>query len=163
METQSTTIVHLAIGTNLGDRSRNLQSAMAAFPPGIKVLEKSPVYETPPWGVKDQPAFLNMVVMGETSLSPLSLLAYLKQIESTMGRIPTIRYGPRLIDLDILFYADLVLGSPGLAIPHPRLHERAFILVPLADLSPGLVHPVLGKTILDLLGNVDTEGIMRYE
>ncbi len=104
-----------------------------------------------------------MVIKGKTSLKPLRLLKFLKRLEASMGRTPTVRYGPRVIDMDILFYNDLVLDSPELSIPHPRLHERAFVLVPLSDLSPTLVHPVLGKSIQTLLANVNTEGIVRYE
>lgn len=163
MESSSSTIVHIALGTNLGERESNLHRAIAAFPPAVTALERSPVYETPPWGLAKQPAFLNMVVKGETSLKPLRLLEFLKSLETSMGRVPTIRYGPRLIDLDILFYGDQVLDSPGLSIPHPRLHERAFVLVPLVDLSPALVHPVLGKSMRTLLANVNTEGIVRHE
>ena len=163
MEPETSTIVHIALGTNLGERISNLRSAIAAFPPAVTVLERSPVYETPPWGLAEQPAFLNMVIKGETRLKPLKLLKFLKRLEANMGRIPTVRYGPRIIDLDILFYDDLVLDSPGLRIPHPNLHERAFVLVPLSDLSPTLVHPILGKSIRSLLTNVITEGIVRYE
>jgi 2-amino-4-hydroxy-6-hydroxymethyldihydropteridine diphosphokinase len=163
MEPEISTIVHIALGTNLGERISNLSRAIAAFPPVITVLERSPVYETPPWGLAEQPTFLNMVIKGETSLKPLRLLKFLKRLEARLGRIPSVRYGPRLIDMDILFYDDLVLDSPELSIPHPRLHERAFVLVPLSDLSPTLVHPVLGKSIRALLANVNTEGIVRYE
>jgi 2-amino-4-hydroxy-6-hydroxymethyldihydropteridine diphosphokinase len=155
--------IYLALGTNLGDRAANLRSAVAALPPTVTVLAESPVYETPPWGVTDQPAFLNMVLRGETDLGPARLLEYLKHLETELGRVAAIRWGPRLIDIDILFYDDLVRQAPGLTIPHPRLHERAFVLVPLADLAPDLIHPVLGKTVRALLAAVDTTGVMRYE
>jgi 2-amino-4-hydroxy-6-hydroxymethyldihydropteridine diphosphokinase len=155
-------LVHIALGTNLGDRPANLKAALAALPPALTGLAGSPVYETPPWGVIDQPAFLNMVVRGETSLAPEDLLAHLKHLESELGRLPSIRYGPRLIDLDILFYDDLVLDTPKLTIPHPHLHKRAFVLVPLADLAPELVHPVFVKTVRQLLEAVDTTGVKRY-
>ena len=150
-------LVYLSLGSNLDDRLAALQAALAALPPEVTVLAESPVYETPPWGVADQPAFLNLVVQAETLLAPLALLAHLKH------RLPSIRFGPRKIDLDILFYDDLVLDTPELTLPHPRLHERAFVLVPLADLAPDLVHPVLGQSIKDLLRPVDTKGIKRYE
>jgi 2-amino-4-hydroxy-6-hydroxymethyldihydropteridine diphosphokinase len=156
-------LIYLALGTNLGDRFANLQAAMAVLPPAGHVLAQSPVYETPPWSLVDQPAFLNMVLKGETQLAPLALLAHLKHLESDLGRLPTIRWGPRRIDMDILFYGELILDTPELVIPHPRLHERAFVLVPLADLAPGLVHPRLGKTIRQLLVKVDTTGVKRYE
>ena len=155
-------IVYLALGTNLGDRPANLRAAIAALPPGVTVLANSPIYETPPWGVTDQPAFLNMVIKGETHLSPQRLLKHLKHLETRLGRVPSIRYGPRKIDLDLLFYDDILLNTPELTIPHPRLHERAFVLVPLADLAPELVHPVLGKTVRQLLAEVDTTGVKPY-
>jgi 2-amino-4-hydroxy-6-hydroxymethyldihydropteridine diphosphokinase len=156
------THVTIALGTNLGDRSGNLREALAGLPPAVKVLTHSPVYETPPWGVTDQPAFLNMVVQGETRLEPGALLKYLKDLEIRLGRLPSLRYGPRKIDLDILFFADLILTSSHLIIPHPHLHERAFVLVPLADLEPDRIHPVLGKTIRQLLAQVDTTGVKLY-
>jgi 2-amino-4-hydroxy-6-hydroxymethyldihydropteridine diphosphokinase len=163
MDAKPLTIIHLALGTNLGNRTSNLRRALAAFPPAVTILAESSVYETPPWGMTDQPPFLNMVIKGETRLAPMDLLQYLKQIESELGRVPTVRYGPRLIDVDILFYNSLILDTPELTIPHPRLHERAFVLVPLADLSPTLVHPVLGIPVGALLARVDTKGIVRHE
>jgi 2-amino-4-hydroxy-6-hydroxymethyldihydropteridine diphosphokinase len=155
--------IHLALGTNLGDRFANLLAAFAAFPPAVHILAQSPVYETQPWGLTDQPAFLNMVIKGETDLAPLALLAYLKNLEVKLGRQPGVRWGPRLIDIDILFYDELILVTQELTIPHPRLHERAFVLVPLSDLEPDLVHPVLGKPVSRLLDGVDTTGVKRHE
>jgi len=154
--------VHLALGSNLGDRLAILRAALAALPPQVELLQASPVYETPPWGFLDQPAFLNACARVRTDLAPLDLLAHLKQIEADLGRQPAVRYGPRAIDLDILFYSDTVFDQDGLVIPHPRLHERAFVLVPLADLDPGLRHPVLGRTVGELLTEVDTAGIVRF-
>ena len=154
--------VYLALGSNLGDRLANLRTAIAALPPSVVVRQSSPVYETPPWGLTDQPAFLNMVVKAETRLEPAALLATLKRIEQELGRAPTIRWGPRVIDMDILFYDDLVLETPEATIPHPRLHERAFVLVPLADIAPDLRHPVLGKTVAEMLAECDTSGIKQY-
>ncbi len=156
-------IAYIALGTNLGDRSANLRAALEAFPPDVRVLAESHVYETPPWGYSDQPAFLNMAVRAETDLEPGALLGYLKQLEAQLGREPTFRNGPRRIDLDILFYDDLVLDEPGLSIPHLRLHERAFVLVPLADLAPDLRHPVLNQTVFELLAPLDVSGIQRYQ
>jgi len=156
-------IVYLALGTNLGDRSANLRAAIKALPPEIKVIVESKVYETPPWGVEDQPAFLNMAVKCQTSLEPESLLKRLKQLEVQLGREKTFRWGPRLIDIDILFYDDLILESESLTIPHPRLHERAFVLVPLADIAPDFVHPVLKKTITKLLASEHIDDIHRYK
>lgn len=153
--------IYIALGTNLGERLANLRAAIRTMPPDVNVIEESPVYETPPWGYEDQPAFLNMVIKAETNLQPESLLAYLKQIEAELGREKSVRWGPRLIDLDILFYDDLVLNSPPLVIPHPRLHERAFVLVPLADVAPELVHPVFQQKISEFLSKIDIEGIKR--
>lgn len=154
--------VYIALGTNLGDRLANLRAAVAAMPPEVTLLAESHVYETPPWGYEDQPPFLNMVVKAETTLEPEPLLKYLKQVEAELGREQNFRWGPRLIDLDILFYDDLFLDTPPLVIPHPRLHERAFVLVPLADVAPELVHPVLQKSIKDILSELEMEGIARF-
>jgi 2-amino-4-hydroxy-6-hydroxymethyldihydropteridine diphosphokinase len=159
----STSTVYLALGTNLGDRPANLRAAVAALSPTVTVLEQSPVYETLPWGVTDQPAFLNMAIKGETRQRPQELLKHLKLLELQLGRLPSIRYGPRKIDIDILFYDNLIFDTPELTLPHPRLHERAFVLVPLADLAPDQVHPVLGRTIRQLLADLDTTGVKQYE
>ncbi|MFZ6026727.1 MAG: 2-amino-4-hydroxy-6-hydroxymethyldihydropteridine diphosphokinase [Chloroflexota bacterium] len=154
-------LVFLAMGSNLGDRRANLRAAAAALPPEVTVLEASPVYETEPWGYAEQPAFFNQVLKGETQLPPFALLMHLKQIETQLGRVPTIRYGPRCIDLDILFYGDQVVQSPELTIPHPRLAERAFVLVPLADLAPELRHPQSQKTVAAMLSEVGHAGIRQ--
>jgi 2-amino-4-hydroxy-6-hydroxymethyldihydropteridine diphosphokinase len=153
--------VYIALGTNLDDRPANLQAALLALPPEVDVVERSSIYETPPWGVVEQPSFLNQVVRAETHLAPEELLVYLKQLEIRLGRQPAERYGPRLIDLDILFYDDQVLETDMLAIPHPRLRGRAFVLVPMAELAPNLVHPVLGMSITQLASEVDTQGIRK--
>jgi 2-amino-4-hydroxy-6-hydroxymethyldihydropteridine diphosphokinase len=155
-------MIYLALGTNIGDRAANLQAAREALASQVKILAASRIYETPPWGVVDQPAFLNQALRARTGLAPLELLAYLKQLEVDLGRLPSVRYGPRQIDLDILFYDDQTLDLPGLTIPHPRLAERAFVLVPLADLAPDLVHPVTGKTVQEMLEQVDRQGIVVY-
>lgn len=158
-----TAIVYLALGTNLGDRSANLRAALDALPPEVHVLAESHIYETPPWGYTDQPAFLNMAIKAETDLPPRELLACLKQIEVRLGRAPTFQYGPRQIDMDIIFYADLILEEAGLVIPHPRLHERAFVLVPLSDVAADVVHPLLHKSITEMLSTVNKSGIHRYQ
>jgi 2-amino-4-hydroxy-6-hydroxymethyldihydropteridine diphosphokinase len=155
-------IVYIALGTNVGDRLANLHAALAALPAIITVQAQSPIYETEPWGYTDQPAFLNMVLDGQTGLSPLELLTQLKHLELTLGRTSTFRNGPRLIDLDMLFYDDLAIDTPPLVIPHPRLHERAFVLIPLAQLAPKLVHPVLGRTVSQLLETVDSRGVTLF-
>jgi 2-amino-4-hydroxy-6-hydroxymethyldihydropteridine diphosphokinase len=162
MSAKPMAIVYLSLGTNLGNRLAALQAAITGLSPAVSVKKQSPIYETQPWGMIDQPAFLNMVLKGETHLTPQKLLIHLKHLETKMGRIPSIRYGPRLIDMDILFYDDLVLNTPKLTIPHKNLQERAFVLVPLADLEPDLVHPLLGKTILELLNTVDKKGVKPY-
>ena len=151
--------IYIALGTNLGDRSANLDSALASLPPAVNILSSSPVYETPPWGYLRQSSFLNQVVKCETHLTPEELLDYLKAIEKRLGRKPTFLYGPRTIDLDILFYDDLVLETSSLTIPHPRLDERAFVLVPFANLDSDMIHPVSGKSIRELLENVDISGV----
>jgi 2-amino-4-hydroxy-6-hydroxymethyldihydropteridine diphosphokinase len=154
---------YIAIGTNLGDRLANLRAALAALAPEIKALDESPVYETEPWGYVDQPPFLNMALRAGTDLAPHDLLDRLKGIEATLGRIPSFHNGPRLIDLDILFYDDLVLDTPALVIPHPRLHERAFVLVPLAKIAPDLVHPVLSLSVAQLVETADRRGVSLFQ
>jgi 2-amino-4-hydroxy-6-hydroxymethyldihydropteridine diphosphokinase len=128
--------VIIALGTNLGDRMENLETAIAALAPFVTVLERSPVYDTDPKYVTDQPRFLNMVLAGETGMEPSALLAFLKEIEIRMGRAEGERFGPRPIDLDILFYGDEIIDLPELTVPHPRLAERAFVLRPLSDIAP---------------------------
>ena len=154
--------IYLALGTNLGDRLANLRDAINALTPDVTVIRESTIYETPPWGFTEQPAFLNMVVEAATSLNPRALLDYLKEREKSLGRVKNFRYGPRHIDLDILLYDDLVYEDERLQIPHPRLHERAFVLVPLSDLAPDLVHPVLGKDVKSLLSAVDRDEIHPF-
>jgi 2-amino-4-hydroxy-6-hydroxymethyldihydropteridine diphosphokinase len=156
-------IAFLALGTNLGDRLANLRAALNAFSPEIKVVAESKVYETPPWGYEDQPAFLNMAVRCETALEPESLLKRIQQLEVELGRQQSFRWGPRLIDIDILFYDDLFLESESLTTPHPRLHERGFVLVPLVEIAPDFVHPVSKKKIKELLASVDIDNIHPYK
>ncbi len=152
--------VFIALGSNLGDRAANLTAAIKAMEPDVHPKKCSPVYETPPWGYSDQPKFYNQVIEAETALSPEMLLEYLKKIEVQVGRRETFRYGPRVIDLDIIFFNGEVIDSPPLVIPHPRLAERNFVLMPLADLAPDFRHPILGDSVLDMLDEVETEGIM---
>ncbi|RLD02587.1 MAG: 2-amino-4-hydroxy-6-hydroxymethyldihydropteridine diphosphokinase [Chloroflexi bacterium] len=154
--------IFLAFGTNLGDRLANLSAAIDSLAPEIRVTRKSSVYETPPWGFTEQPAFLNMVIAAETSLEPRALLEYLKKRENELGRVKSFRNGPRQIDLDILFYENLILDEFFLTIPHPRLHERAFVLVPLAEIAPEFEHPLLKKSIAELLRDVDASGITPF-
>ena len=154
--------VFIALGTNLGDRLANLRTAIDSLAPEIRVNRESTIYETPPWGFTEQPAFLNMVIEAETSLEPRALLHYLKEKEAVLGRVKSFRNGPRQIDLDILFYDNLILDEENLTIPHPRLHERGFVLVPLAEIAPQLEHPRLKKNITELLRDVDTSEIIPF-
>lgn len=156
-------IVYLALGSNLGNRLSNLKNAVANLTPQMEVKRKSLVYETPPWGYADQPPFLNQAVMAETYLEPEALLGHLKRLEVVLGREPSFENGPRTIDLDILFYDDVIIDSPPLVIPHPRLHQRAFVLVPLNDIAPDLVHPLLGKSVSEMLLDVDRLNIVEYK
>lgn len=155
--------LYIALGSNLGDRQANLQAAIQALPPAVHVLRQSAIYETTPWGYLDQPDFLNMVVQAETDLPPGELMATLKDLESRLGRQATFKNGPRVIDLDLLFYNDLVLENDKLTIPHAGLAERAFVLVPLADLAPEFIHPVHQQTVEVLLSQVDTRGVRPFE
>jgi 2-amino-4-hydroxy-6-hydroxymethyldihydropteridine diphosphokinase len=156
-------IVYLALGSNMGNRLANLKSAISNLTPQMAVKKQSPVYETPPWGFADQAVFLNQVVKVETYLKPEALLGHLKRLEAALGRVKSFENGPRLIDIDILFFDDVVLDTPPLVIPHPRLHERAFVLVPLADIAPDLVHPVLHKPVGKLLKGVDRSEISLFK
>jgi len=156
-------IVYLALGSNVGSRLANLKNAIGNLPPQLIVRRKSPVYETPPWGFKDQPAFLNQVVMAETYLDAEALLSHLKRLETALGREPGFPNGPRSIDMDILFYDDQIIETESVVIPHPRLHQRAFVLVPLNDIAPDLIHPVLDKPVSELLLDVDRMEIVEYK
>jgi 2-amino-4-hydroxy-6-hydroxymethyldihydropteridine diphosphokinase len=154
--------VYLALGSNLGDRQANLKQAIASLTPQMEVSAKSSVYETPPWGYENQPKFLNQVIKAKTYLDPEPLLKHLKRLEVALGRKESFSNGPRLIDMDILFYDDLVLNTAGLIIPHPRLHERGFVLLPLMDINPDLVHPVSKKSVREMAAGCDMGGIEKF-
>ncbi|MDM7273700.1 2-amino-4-hydroxy-6-hydroxymethyldihydropteridine diphosphokinase [Sulfurihydrogenibium azorense] len=142
--------VFLGLGSNVGDRLTNLNKAIEILSDKIEILKISKVYETKPVGVENQPDFLNMAVMGQTELDHISLFEFVKNVEKQVGRVYRYRWGPREIDIDILFFNDLIYKSQDLEIPHPRLHERDFVLKPLMDLDPDFIHPVFKKSIREL-------------
>ncbi len=154
-------IVHIALGSNLGDRAGNLAQARALMSEFVQISTVSGVYETPPWGVLDQPRFLNQVIRGKTSLPPLYLLNHLKRIEKQMGRVKTVRFGPRMIDLDILLFGERVIDYKRLQVPHPRMLERAFVLVPLAEISPDVIVPGENRPVVEILAELDQTGIIK--
>jgi len=144
--------VFLLLGSNLGDRALHIQHAMDAIQPRIGKTEKiSSLYETEPWGVSDQPNYLNAAMIIHTSYSPQELLTLIKQIELEEGRTDQKKYASRILDIDILFYNDLVLNSKDLIIPHPRLQDRRFALIPLNEIDSDFIHPVFKKSIAELL------------
>jgi 2-amino-4-hydroxy-6-hydroxymethyldihydropteridine diphosphokinase len=142
--------VFFSIGSNMGNRLANLMEAIAMLHVGMPITAVSPVYQTEPWGDRAQAAFLNICVAAKTTLKPHDLLHLIKQLEKEIGRTPTYRWGPRVIDIDILFYDAIVLDEDGLTIPHPYLPQRAFVLVPLADLIPDFIHPINGQTVREM-------------
>ena len=143
---------YLSLGSNIGDRGRNLRAALERLgTAGVRIARVSPVYETEPVDLTGQRWFLNLVAEAETDLFPLQLLARTQKIECALGRVRTVPKGPRTIDIDILLYGNAVVNSKGLEIPHPRISERRFVLIPLADLAPDLRHPVTRKTVREML------------
>lgn len=165
-----TVTAYLGLGTNLGERRKNLERAAellfrspseplnhGRLKPAshLQPLRSSSVYETAPWGYANQPDFLNCVLEVETGLTSDQLLDITQGVEREMGREWSLRYGPRVIDVDILFYGAIIIEQANLQIPHPRLHQRAFVLAPLAELAPELTHPVLGLTVLEMMTEVD--------
>jgi GTP cyclohydrolase-4 len=162
--------IFLGLGTNMGDRRLNLEKALHALSQKIEVSKVSRLYDTAPVGNTRQARFLNLACEAETVLNAPELLAFAKTIEKNMGRLPGPVNSPRPIDIDILFYNNLVINTPELVIPHPRLAERAFVLVPLAEIAPDLVHPISGQKIKDTLTELQWEkdsvidaGVLRGE
>lgn len=156
--------IYLLLGSNLGDRQRNLLQAMELLKErGFNITKTSSIYQTSPWGKRDQPHFLNLVVEGKTGFLPERLLKEIKKIENVMGRTEKERWGVRPIDIDILFFNEKIINTPLLKIPHPQLPRRTFTLIPLNEIIPNLIHPLLGKSVKDLLSRVnDKGGVTKY-
>lgn len=155
--------VYLGIGSNLGDRESHLARAMDLLARGVKIERTSSLYLTEPVGGPPQPPYLNAVCRGRTRLGPEELLGLAKSIEAELGRKPGPRNAPRPIDIDILFYGDSVIDLPHLVIPHPGVPHRAFVLVPLAEIAPGLVHPASGRTAAEMAqGLRDRQGVRAW-
>ena len=154
---------YIGLGSNIGDKSDNIKRTLELLDQfdGLKIVKTSSYYETEPVGYEDQDWFVNAVAKIDTVLSPGQLLIIFKKAEKLIGRKDRIRWGPREIDLDLLLYDQMIIDSPDLIVPHPRLHERAFVLVPLAEIASDLVHPVIKKTIAELLSELQSQKIVK--
>jgi 2-amino-4-hydroxy-6-hydroxymethyldihydropteridine diphosphokinase len=163
MEGGKLAIAYLCLGSNLGNRMANFNKAVALLSQKVNIEKVSSVYEAEPIGYKEQPLFLNMACQITTMLNPGELLHFAKDIEAKMGRVQSFSNSPRLIDIDILFYDREVIKNDELTIPHSRLAKRAFVLIPLAEIAPQLIHPELGKKISELAGVVEgREGVQKW-
>jgi 2-amino-4-hydroxy-6-hydroxymethyldihydropteridine diphosphokinase len=148
-------IAYIGIGSNLGNRQKNCLRAIELLQKkDIIVTKRSSLYETEPWGVKDQPRFINMAVEIDTSLEPKELLKILKNIEKELGKEKSSKWGPRIIDLDILLFDDIILNEDNLKIPHPLMHERDFVLRPLCEIAPDIYHPLLKMRMYELMQKI---------
>ncbi len=154
-------IVFIGIGSNLGDRIRNCKKALMLLEEGGVIIRRSSLYETEPWGRREQGLFINCVAQMETGLGPWELLEFLQGIESKMGRDDSGMWGPRIIDLDILLYDDRIIPDESLTIPHPHLHRREFALAPLSEIAPDIIHPALKRSIADILSGLAGAGSMN--
>lgn len=154
--------VYLSLGSNLGNREENLRAAIDWLEVCMDVTRLSSLYETEPVGVRGQPDFLNLALAGRTQLTPRDLLTCVKEIERRVGRRPSRRWGPRVVDVDILLFGDLVIETPDLVIPHAEMLSRAFVLVPLAEIAPGVEHPVLKVPIPELLRRAPGRDTVRH-
>lgn len=157
------TRIYLSLGSNIGHRQNFINTALRKLSNHINIHRKSSLYETAPWGKTDQPKFLNLCLMAETDLPSVELLDFVKNVEQKSGRNAGEKWGPREIDIDILFYGNREIEEDGLIIPHPHLHERAFVLVPLREIAPDLIHPTFDKSIAELANKIDKSGVVLYE
>jgi 2-amino-4-hydroxy-6-hydroxymethyldihydropteridine diphosphokinase len=151
-------VVYLGIGSNVGDKEGNIRSALRMIGDVCALMRVSRLYKSAPVGFLDQDWFINCAAQADCDMAPTPLLRSLKSIETRLGRVETVKMGPRVIDLDILFYADEVVEEPLLRIPHPRLHERLFVLAPLMDLNPDLIHPITGRTVRQMYADRERDG-----
>jgi 2-amino-4-hydroxy-6-hydroxymethyldihydropteridine diphosphokinase len=155
-------VVFLSLGSNVGDRGKNLRAAIDALPGlGVQIKKVSSIYETEPVDLLEQPWFLNCVVEGETTVPPATLLKELRELERRMGSKKVVARGPRLIDLDILIYGAQTIDLPELQVPHPRMHLRGFVLAPLAEIAPDLIHPSWSGTAAQLLAGLSDNSVVK--